>query len=222
MQPEEDNLTEYQRHRDFSITPVHIVDRLHGSIPVKVLSRYQEEIKARIREINKKAVLLPESQRDKFRKIKIREAKSKYGDFIEDALHGNSNGPYHLSDPKIAQLVIEAWKYQMEARNLVVIAVCVMSNHVHALVRGPDSGEVLPAGLIMNSIKSYTARQANRILNRTGSPFWAPYFDRYVREGAFMTVLWYIVNNPVKERLVPSWKDWPHTYMNPEYIDLLG
>ena len=57
----------------------------------------------------------------------------------------------------------------------------------------------------MHSIKSYTAHEANRILNRTGQ-FWAKeYFDRYIRDHRhFASTIAYIENNPVKARLCQS------------------
>jgi len=32
--------------------------------------------------------------------------------------------------------------------------------------------------------------------------------------------MWYVLNNPVKAGLVKNWKDWPATYLNPDF-DLL-
>ena len=94
-----------------------------------------------------------------------------------------------------------------------------MSNHVHVLARS-RSGENIPAGNIMQSVKSYTAAKGNHILGRTGT-FWSlSYFDRDVRPGKFTTVMWYILNNPVKANLVTHWEQWPATYLNPD-LDLL-
>jgi REP element-mobilizing transposase RayT len=63
---------------------------------------------------------------------------------------------------------------------------------------------------IMHSIKSYTANQANRILDRSGD-FWATeYFDRYIRDGKhFSSTVAYIHNNPVKAGLCALAADWP-------------
>jgi len=71
-----------------------------------------------------------------------------------------------------------------------------MPNHVHLM------NTLLPGLLlsqILNSLKSYTARQANIVLGKTGS-FWAPdYYDRYIRDSDhYKAVLVYIGNSPVK------------------------
>ena len=82
-----------------------------------------------------------------------------------------------------------------------------MPNYGHVFL-DPLAGN--PLSDIMHSIKSYTAHEANRILNRKGQ-FWAKeYFDRYIRdEDHFRRVVRYIENNPVKAGLVWSAADWP-------------
>jgi len=63
---------------------------------------------------------------------------------------------------------------------------------------------------IVKSWKSFTSRQANARLGRTG-PFWeADYFDRYMRnEDHLMRTIGYIENNPVKAGLAKEAADWP-------------
>jgi REP element-mobilizing transposase RayT len=61
----------------------------------------------------------------------------------------------------------------------------------------------------MHSIKSYTAHEANKILNRKGR-FWSKeYFDRFIRnQEHFNKTVSYIENNPVKAGLCKESKDW--------------
>ena len=61
----------------------------------------------------------------------------------------------------------------------------------------------------MQSLKTYTAQGANKLLQRKGR-FWMPdYFDRYTRDGThFNKVIAYIENNPVKAGLCQSPADW--------------
>jgi putative transposase len=53
-------------------------------------------------------------------------------------------------------------------------------------------------------LKGVTARQANKLLGRTGEAFWqAECYDRWIRnEEEFRRVWAYIENNPVKAGLV--------------------
>lgn len=62
----------------------------------------------------------------------------------------------------------------------------------------------------MQSWKSFTAKQANKLLGRTGR-FWQPeYFDRMIRnEGHLAAAVNYIHGNPLKAELVVRAEDWP-------------
>jgi REP element-mobilizing transposase RayT len=83
----------------------------------------------------------------------------------------------------------------------------VMPNHVH-LVTTPLPGKQLAK--IMQSLKSFTANEANKELERKGR-FWMPdYFDRYVRNRRhFAAAIHYVENNPVKAGLCRRPEDWP-------------
>jgi len=83
----------------------------------------------------------------------------------------------------------------------------VMPNHVHTLMTRFESYELKD---LLHSHKSYTAHEANKILQRTGK-FWIDdYFDRYARnEKHFYKTIEYIENNPVKAGLCEKPEDWP-------------
>jgi hypothetical protein len=54
----------------------------------------------------------------------------------------------------------------------------------------------------MHSLKGSSARECNLILSRTGQ-FWEhESFDHFVRAGKFYPTIKYVLNNPVKARLV--------------------
>jgi REP element-mobilizing transposase RayT len=82
-----------------------------------------------------------------------------------------------------------------------------MPNHVHTLI---ETFEGYPLPRVIHSWKSYTAKQANQILGRTGQ-FWAvDYFDHYIHdEKHFGAAVNYIHNNPVKAGLVSTSEVWP-------------
>ena len=73
-----------------------------------------------------------------------------------------------------------------------------MPNHVHLLVT-PD----VPVSKLTQSLKRFTAREANRLLQLTGIPFWQDEsYDRLVRdEIEFQRIARYIEWNPVKAGL---------------------
>src|SRR5260370_35493976 len=84
-------------------------------------------------------------------------------------------------------------------------AYVVMSNHVHVLLLP----RIAPSKL-MQSLKGVTARDANRILCRTGETFWqAESYDHWVRdEKEWGRIAEYIENNPVKAGLVARAEDY--------------
>ena len=82
----------------------------------------------------------------------------------------------------------------------------VMPNHVHYLAT-PKAGFELAE--IVHSCKSYTAHEANKILERSGRCWFPEPFDRYIRNGEhFVNTIKYIENNPVKAGLCAKPSDW--------------
>jgi hypothetical protein len=62
----------------------------------------------------------------------------------------------------------------------------------------------------MKDMKSFTSREANKLLRRRGQFWMEDYFDRYVRDGKhFASAIAYIENNPVKAKLCANPDDWP-------------
>ncbi|HEX8847496.1 MAG TPA: hypothetical protein VF791_22830, partial [Pyrinomonadaceae bacterium] len=61
------------------------------------------------------------------------------------------------------------------------------------------------------TIKGFTAREANKLLNLTGQPFWQDEsYDRWVRdETELKRIIRYIEHNPVSAGLVAKPEDWP-------------
>jgi REP element-mobilizing transposase RayT len=115
-------------------------------------------------------------------------------------------GACYLRDPHVARLVEGALLY-FDGQRYRLIAWVIMPNHVHTLI---ETIEGYPLRSITHSWKSYTAKQANQILGRTGR-FWFPeYFDRYIRnERHLEAAIHYIHENPVKAGLVEKPEDWP-------------
>jgi putative transposase len=113
-------------------------------------------------------------------------------------------GACHLRKPELALLVDEAFRFY-HGRNYVLCAWVVMPNHVHVLFRV----EGTPLSRIIQQIKEYTARIANKVLKREGR-FWAEdYWDTYMRDAEHeLQTRRYIENNPVKAGLVAAASDW--------------
>lgn len=66
---------------------------------------------------------------------------------------------------------------------------------------------------ILHSLKLYTSRRANMILAREGRFWLHENYDHVVRdEGEWLRIMSYVINNPVKAKLVDSWDKWPWSY----------
>jgi menaquinone-specific isochorismate synthase len=111
-------------------------------------------------------------------------------------------GACYLRQTEIAKLVIGALRH-FDGTRYELREWCVMPNHVHAIVRplGPHSLKE-----ILHTWKSYTAKEANRLLHRTGE-FWQPeYYDHLIRnEAEYLRTIDYISRNPEKAGL----QNWP-------------
>jgi REP element-mobilizing transposase RayT len=124
---------------------------------------------------------------------------------LEDYLDAGY-GACHLRDPSLAELVQVALLHFDGARYRL-LAWVVMPNHVHALIE-TSPGYALRE--VVQAWKSFTAREANRLLGQRGR-FWQPdYFDRAIRDERHLSsVVRYIHDNPVKAGLVASAEGWP-------------
>ena len=68
-----------------------------------------------------------------------------------------------------------------------------------------------PLTKIMHSLKSYTANEANKILNREGRFWQRESYDHWVRDHEELArIAEYIVQNPVHANLVANAWDWPN------------
>ena|ERR1035441_1483902 len=113
-------------------------------------------------------------------------------------------GPLWLTDPRVAQVVKD--RITEGAVDLYELAAWViMANHVHIVILPRR-----PVGRILQTIKGATARDANKILERTGQTFRAiESYDHWIRsKDELNRVIRYVERNPVKAGLVDSIEQW--------------
>ncbi|HOC57397.1 MAG TPA: transposase [Verrucomicrobiota bacterium] len=122
-----------------------------------------------------------------------------------EAYLDKGRGECHLRRPEVAKLVEGALRF-FHGRRYELLAWVVMPNHVHVLFTLRE----MPLGKVVGSWKSYAAKEANRILGRTGQ-FWdEDYWDTYMRDEAQeRRARRYIENNPVKAHLAREPARWP-------------
>jgi putative transposase len=117
------------------------------------------------------------------------------------------SGPVFLRQEAIARLVVESLLRGVELRHYELGAFAVMANHVHALLL-----PLIPPSRLLKSLKGYTAHEANRILGRTGEPFWRrESYDHWIRnENEWQRIAAYIENNRAPRRVETQRVRGPH------------
>ena len=114
-------------------------------------------------------------------------------------------GPTYLRIPAVVKLVTASIQ-QGAPVDYGLHAWVVMPNHVHILL----TPRIEPS-VALRQLKGASARAANKLLGRTGKPFWQDEsYDRLVRnDEEFERIENYILQNPVKAGLVQSAEEYP-------------
>ena len=100
--------------------------------------------------------------------------------WVDRYLDGAHTGPVHLRNEAIATLVIESLFRGESLGHYRLGPFVIMANHVHLLLLPSVS-----PSLLLKSLKGATAREANRLLHRTGEQFWQrESYDHWVRDDA--------------------------------------
>jgi 1-hydroxy-2-methyl-2-(E)-butenyl 4-diphosphate synthase len=162
--------------------------RIKDSLPASVLKEYERE----------KSLLLEQLDRGKQLREEIRALTET---LIEPALHA-AEGPRPLADPAIAAMVESALKH-FDGDRYDLLAWSVMPNHVHVLLT-PREGHDLEK--IIQSWKTHSATQANRMLGKSGTFWQEEYYDHIVRDGEDLKhQVKYILANPEKGQASAQW-----------------
>ncbi len=183
-----------------------ITIRLAGSLPITTIEMLREE--------QEMALKLMDQQPDK-----IGKQKKRYFARFDEFLGNPQNGPYWLKEAEIANIVKEALHFR-DKLDYGLVAYCLMSNHAHFVIDKREAEEKdKPLFRILQSFKRHTAHKANVLLNRTGAFWHSESYDHLVRDNSELRrIIWYVLQNPVKAGLCSEWVDWPHSYVNEEYL----
>lgn len=94
----------------------------------------------------------------------------------------------------------------------------IMANHVHTVIKplkrvAKEGAAYNALSSIMQSLKGYTAHEANQLLDREGE-FWAhESYDHWIRDhNEWQRIVAYVLNNPLKAGYVKRWQDWKWNY----------
>lgn len=187
----------------------HLVMRLYGSLPKEVVKRLQQQHYARLRELEQAG--FDESER----KERLRQEKALYFGKFDHLLDTGSTGPKWLREEPVAKSVVDCFIYWHDEKRFKLVALTVMPNHVHIILYKIQH----PLFRILQTIKTYTAKEANSILGRHGQQFWQrETYDHLIRDRKeFQNQVKYVLMNPVKAGLVSDWEQWEFTWLNPGF-----
>jgi len=173
--------------------------RLADSLPQSVLNFFKAERENIIRTAQQMGRDLSPSEHRRLAEL--------FSDQIENHLDAGA-GSCHLRQPQIAEMVANALRF-FDDQRYRLFAWCVMPNHVHVVMRPLHNHHL---GDILHSWKSFTAKEANRMLG-LGGTFWErEYYDHLVRdEEEFYRIINYVADNPKQANL----PDWPWVEVNP-------
>ncbi|MDR2689732.1 MAG: DUF1156 domain-containing protein, partial [Azoarcus sp.] len=164
--------------------PQHITLRLEDSLPVATLQAWDQELHA----------ITSDTERQRERRQRIEAA-------LDRGL-----GACWLRNPEVADLVARTLAY-FDGTRYRLYAWVIMPNHVHVLVT-PLHGYSLSS--IVHSWKSFSAKEANTLLGRSGTFWQGDYFDRFIRNAEhWERAISYIHENPVKAGLCATAVEWP-------------
>jgi putative transposase len=175
-----------------------ITFRLANSLPPEAL----EKLAAERQYIHR----LPESQKESAHRAWF----AKYDDYLDRALYGN----LYLKNEQVADLVSDAIRFR-DGKAYDLISYCIMPNHAHLVCTPLEKLAETYYGLteILHSLKRHTAREANKILQRSGSFWQDESYDHLIREDKELErIVKYVLYNPVKANLVKEQADWKWSY----------
>ena len=166
--------------------------RLGDSLPQTALQKIKAE-----RDLARRALVNLERRLSPLEERKLAAILCEKIDGYLDA----GSGECHLNNPQIAEIVANSLRH-FDNQRYQLLAWCLMPNHIHIVFRLLSHYELSE---VLHSWKSYTAKESNKILGKTGEFWGREYYDHLVRDQAdFARIINYVINNPIKAGL----KDW--------------
>ncbi len=204
---------------------------LAGSLPRCILQQWRAE-KAQLEAEKLRTLKLQNNIDLASVEQRIFEQKRKWFRKFEKTLDDVQSGPVWLKDDQIAKEVEDSMHY-LDGKVYCLDAYCIMANHVHVVFTPlPIQRSEVPQTFslptndaqtkslcyntlssIMQSLKGYTARKANQLLERSGAFWHHESYDHCVRNpNEWQKIVTYVLNNPVKTGLVDEWQEWQWNY----------
>lgn len=200
-----------------------ITTHLHGSIPKDVLKKLQLKRDQQIR------IIKQQNPPDKNRQIYLLHRA--FFHKFDNLLDACQNSPTYLKIPEIA-IIIEKEIRKHDGIFYNLVSYTLMPNHLHLVLDfSIQLKNNIPFNIenytnlskVMKLIKGASSFKANKILGNKGKPFWSiSYHDRYIRDyHHYLGAVNYTINNVVKAKIAPHWRDHAYTWLNSNYQKLI-
>jgi len=187
--------------------PIFITYRLSFTLPQKVIDQYKQQKE----EWHKELLALPQAER----LILLKSKDRRFFDWFDKLIANSPDMPSLLHKDGIREIIEESFKH-FDGLRYTLLCYCIMPNHVHVLISPLlyEDGNIYSISHIVYTWKKFTAVEINKILGKQGSLWQKESYDILVKDDkGFGKVLEYIVNNPVKAKLVDGWQQWKGTYI---------
>jgi len=202
----------YLPHWECGGGPYFVTFRQHGSIPAKVVRALQAE---RDEALDALRCRQPPATAEEWDNV-----ENRFSCRLDDHLDAG-RGECRLGVSRVADCIVRALRH-FDGDRYRLHAWCVMPNHVHVVfsIRAAwgasrMGGEALssdasPLSTVLHAWKSFTSKEVNAILGRTGVLWQREYYDRVIRtERELARCVEYTLRNPVKAGLCGGGKAWP-------------
>lgn len=154
-------------------------------------------------------------------KSDYQQIRKRYIKAYDDLLHSQTEFEVNLSDEQNRKIMFDAFLF-WEGNKIENEAFCVMPNHFHWVFHTKETdndGNVVYLQDILRSIKSFTAKEINRLLNRSGRFWQRESFDTTIRNDKHLYhAIEYTLNNPVAAGYVDNKEDWKGSWSRPRDV----
>ena len=187
---------------------------LHNCIPRKVWQELANDYDKDKKMLEQTILLSDSTATQEQRLLQLKELtyqlQKKYFGRLDNFLDTAPCPNPWLKNDAVAQIVHDSILWAND-RHYQLWTSCIMPTHVHLLLTLHDNAPMLFE--VLQSIKSYSAKMANRLLQREGKFWLRESYDHLVRpNGEFQRIEKYILNNPVKANLVSRQEDYKWIY----------
>ncbi|MBN1492634.1 MAG: transposase [Candidatus Omnitrophica bacterium] len=115
---------------------------------------------------------------------------------------------YPVVDDKIVRMAIDILTHAVTKNHCIVPCYCFMPDHLHVIIMGINEKACVWQALV--EFKQKTGYWMSK--NRPDISWQKDFFDHVIRpEEDLGTQVRYILDNPVRKRLVETWREYPYS-----------